>query len=402
MGFLHTHVILPLTEPERHAGLPGRLRQIKKFDRLPERQQRKIQQDRLRRLLEHAYTTVPFYRKQFDQVGFHPREARVDRPLPLPVLTREDLRTAATWLVSSAVPAEKLRVALSGSTDRMPIRFHRDIEGVRDKVALKMKLDAWAGFEAGDSAMMLWGATTGAAREFNWKWRVYEGVFMRQTPPPPGIVGIDVLEKWRWRYEKQRPKILSGRATVLAVFAAYLRERGVTHRPHAVISTAEVLSAPHRRLLASVFKSAPFNYYGRRDVGMIAAECSEHEGLHFHPWGSFVEFDPIGHSPDGPVYRLLVTDLLNYGQPFIRFDTGDCVTLTEQSCSCGRWFPLAGKIVGRIEDGAVVANGNIVPDIAFTDSLYSAKMPVRSVLALPEKRNRPVVKSRLKKRKMSA
>ena len=94
MGILHTHFILPLTEPERHAGLPGRLRQIKKFERMSERQQRKVQQDRLRKLLEHAYTTVPFYRRQFDSAGFHPREARVDHPLPLPVLTREDLRTA--------------------------------------------------------------------------------------------------------------------------------------------------------------------------------------------------------------------------------------------------------------------------------------------------------------------
>lgn len=83
MGILHTHFILPLTEPERHAGLPGRLRQIKKFERMSERQQRKVQQDRLRRLLEHAYTTVPYYRRQFDSAGFHPREARVEHPLSL-------------------------------------------------------------------------------------------------------------------------------------------------------------------------------------------------------------------------------------------------------------------------------------------------------------------------------
>lgn len=224
---------------------------------------------------------------------------------------------------------------------------------------------------------------------------------MRQTPPPPGVVGIEVLEKWRWRYEKQRPKVLYGRATVLAAFAGYLRERGVTHRPHAIISTAEVLTVPHRRLLASVFKSAPFNYYGRRDVGMIAAECSEHEGLHFHPWGSFVEFDPIAQSPDGPVYRLLITDLLNYGQPFIRFDTGDCVTLTEQSCSCGRWFPLVGKILGRLEQGAIVANGAVVPNITFNDPL-NTKAPVQPVLALPERRKRPVSRPRQKPRALSA
>jgi phenylacetate-CoA ligase len=402
MGILHTHFILPLTEPERHAGLPGRLRQIKKFDRMPERLQRKVQQDRLRKLLEHAYATVPFYRRRFDSAGFHPRQARVDHPMPLPVLTREDLRTASTWLVSSAFPAEKLRVALSGATDRMPTRFLRDIEGVRDKVALKMKLDEWAGFSAGDNAMMLWGAASDAANEFNWRWRAFEGVFMRQSSPPPGVVGIDFLEKWRWRYEKQRPKILCGRATVLAAFAAHLRERGVIHRPNAVISTAEVLSVPNRRLLATVFKSAPFNYYGRRDIGMIAAECSEHEGLHFHPWGSFVEFDPIAQSPDGPVYRLLVTDLLNYGQPFIRFDTGDCVTLTEQSCSCGRWFPLVGKILGRLENGAILANGTVVPNITFNDVQNSIKSPLKPVLALPAKRKRTVNRTRPRKSAMSA
>lgn len=402
MGILHTHLLLPLTEPERYAGLPRRLRQIKKFEAMPERQQRKVQQDRLRRLLEHAYTTVPFYRRRFDSAGFHPREARVDHPLPLPMLTREDLRTAGTWLVSSAFPPEKLRVALSGARDRMPTRFHRDIEGVRDKVALKMKLDESAGFRAGDSAMMLWGSVSDPARQFNRKWRVDEGVFMRQTPPPPGIVGIEILEKWRWRYEKQRPKVLYGRATVLAAFAGYLRERGISHRPNAVISTAEVLSIQHRRLLASVFKSAPFDYYGRRDVGMIAAECSEHEGLHFHPWGSFVEFDPIAQSPDGAVYRLLVTDLLNYGQPFIRFDTGDCVTLTEQSCSCGRWFPLVGKIVGRLDQDAIVANGGVVPNITFHNPMNPMKAPVKPVLALPDRRKRTVSRPRPQKSALSA
>ena len=116
------------------------------------------------------------------------------------------------------------------------------------------------------------------------------------------------------------------------------------------------------------------------------------------------EFDPIAQSPDGPVYRLLVTDLLNYGQPFIRFDTGDCVTLTEQSCSCGRWFPLVGKILGRLEQGAIVANGIVVPNIAFHDSFN----PIESsrsayILALPERRKRmPVSRPRQKNSAMSA
>ncbi len=402
MGIFHTHFVLPLTEPERYMGLPGRLRRIKKFECLPEKQQRKVQQDRLRNLLEHAYATVPYYRKQFDDAGFHPSHARVDRPLPLPILTREHVRSAGPWLVSTAFAPEKLRAAASSGMTRMPIHFYRDLKGVRDKIALKLKLDEWAGFYTGDSAMMLWGASTSLTRESNWRWRMHEGVFMRHTPPPPGIFEPNVLERWRWRYEKQRPTVLYGRATMLATFAAYLQERGIQHRPQAVIATAEVLTSQHRRLMASVFQSTPFNFYGSRDVGMIAAECSEHEGLHFHPWGSYVEFDPVGESPDGTVYRLLVTDLLNYGQPFIRYDTGDCVTLTEQSCSCGRWFPLAGQVLGRITDGAVVANGEVVPNIIFNDSPNPMQRPFLPIPSIRGVKKRPASASRSRKRSLSA
>lgn len=402
MGIFHTHVVLPLSEPERYSGLPGRLRQIGKFERMSEKQQQKIQLDRLRALLEHAYTTVPYYRKQFDDAGFHPRQARIDRPLSLPVLTREHLRASEAWLISTACPPEKLRVTASSGNTWVPIRFYRDIEGIRDKVALKIKLDEWSGIKPGDSSMMLWGTGSSAKRESNWKWRMDEGVFMRQTPPPPGTIAPQDLERWQFRYEKQRPTVLAGRATVLAAFAAYLMEHGVRHRPHAVIATAEVLSPLHRQLLASAFKSEPFNQYGRRDVGMIAAECSEHEGLHFHPWGSYVEFDPVGNSPDGIVYRLLVTDLLNYGQPFIRYDTGDCVTLTDQTCSCGRWFPLAGRIVGRIADGFVRANGAVVPGIALTNSPTPMPRPFLPILPIKGARKRPANAPRRKNWAMSA
>lgn len=386
MSWLHTHLAMPLTEPDRCAGLAGRLRAIRRFERLTDKAQRQEQQLRLQRLLQHAFDTVPYYRHQFKRAGFQPGDATLDRPLSLPALTRENVRIASKSLVSTAFSQEKLRIAASSGTAGVPIRFHRDAEAVRNKVALKLKLDEWAGYNPGDSTMMFWGENSSISRESNWRWRAYEGIYMRQTPPPPGTVGLHVLERWRWRYEKQRPKTLYGRATVIAAFAAFLQERGVRHRPRTVITTAEVLNDDSRKLIASVFGSSPFNHYGNREAGMMAAECSEHEGMHFHPWGSHVEFDAIGDSAEGPVYRLLVTDLLNYGQPFIRYDTGDCVTLTEQSCSCGRWFPLVRQIIGRLVNGTVMANGVPVADITIA-GLPNAKRAIS--LPIPALRKRP-------------
>ncbi len=360
MSWFHTHVVMPFGEPDRYVGLPSRLRSIRRFERLPEKEQRKQQEIRLQRLLQHAYDTVPYYRQQFDQAGFRAVDAHIDRPLPLPVLTRDHLRNQAASLLSTACKPETLRLATS-SGDASPVRFRRDIDAVRDKVALKIKLDTLCGYRPGDSVMMLWGGHRDLALEPNWRWRMYEEVLMRRIATPTGTVATQILERFRLRYEKQRPKVLYGYSTVLTAFASYLREHGRKHRPQVVIATVDALNDTQRHLLASVFGTTPYVAYGNRDIGMIGAECPEHEGVHFHPWGSYVEFDPVGESPDGTVYRLLTTDLLNYGQPFIRYDTGDYVTLAHQTCSCGRWFPLVSKIVGKVPEGLTVLNSKTSP-----------------------------------------
>lgn len=381
MSLFHTHLLLPLAERERHAGLARRLREIRRFEALPEAAQREQQQLRLQRILQHAYDTVPYYRKRFDDAGVHPSRVRVGEPIPIPVTTRDMLRKECDTLVSTAYKPEELKIAASSGTTSTPITFRRDLGGLRDKVALNLQLNAWSGFDAGDSVLMLWGAQRDLAIRPSWRWRLYEEVLMRCTSAPCGIVNEEVLERFRQRYEKQRPKVIYGYSTVVAEFASYLRKCGIRHRPKIVIATAETLNDQNRQLIESVFNTKLFIYYGSRDVGMIAAECSAHGGLHFHPWASYVEFDPIGDTPDGPAYRLLVTDLLNYGQPFIRYDTGDCVTLANpvQTCSCGRWFPRVRKILGRVADGLLLPDGGLVPGVTVGCQMTSLCQNFRAI-----------------------
>ncbi len=379
MSTFHTHFVLPIAEPERYGGLAGRLRQIREFERLPEKQQRRTQQARLRKLLEHAYATVPHYRKQFDDADFDPSKARTDRPLPLPVLHRNDLRKAGSSLLSTAYRVSDLRKAASSGTTSTPVQFYRDIEGLRNKTALNLHLNEWADYYAGDSVMMLWGTHRDLTMRPSWLWRLYEETTMHRISAPSGVIDDEILERFRQRYEKHRPKVLYAYWTVLAAFAAYLQKHGMKHRPKVLIATAEVLGGPGRKLIESVFGLPVYDHYGSRDVGMIGAECRKHEGIHFHPWGSYVEFDPIGYTPDGPIYRLLVTDLLNYGQPFIRYDTGDCVTLADQLCSCGHWFPLVKQVLGRVADGILLPDGSMVPGIMLGGQMEQMGQTFRAI-----------------------
>ncbi len=379
MSFFHTNLLLPLAERERNAGLARRLREIRRYERMSEKDQRAIQQQRLQRILQHAYDTVPHYRKRFDDAGFRPSDARVDRPLPLPALCRDDLREGGESLRSNAYPLQDLRQAGSSGTTSTPIQFYRDIEGLRNKTAIQWQLNSWAGYNPGDSVLMLWGAHRDLAMKPSWRWRLYEERLMRCIPAPSGIINDDILERFRERYESRRPSVLYAYSTVLGAFAAYMQKHGMKHRPTTIIATAEVMNDENRKLAESVFGVPVTMHYGSREVAMIAAECSQHQGLHFHPWCSYVEFDPIGDTPDGPAYRLLVTDLLNYGQPFIRYDTGDCVTLGSQQCACGRSFPLVSKILGRVCEGIILPDGGIIPGITLGTQMAQMGHTFRSI-----------------------
>lgn len=363
MSVLHNHIILPLAEPERFQGFARRMRTIRRFEQQPAAAQRQEQQQRLHKLLQHAYDTVPFYRKRFDDAQFHPSQGNIDRPLPIPVLTRDDLRETNASLLSTAFAVKDLRRAGSSGTTSTPIQFYRDIEGMRNKTALQWVLNGWSGYRPGDSVLMLWGAHRDLLINPNWKWRLYEETLMRRIPAPSGIITDEILERFRERYEARRPKVLYAYSTVLAAFAGHLRKHGMRHRPQVLIATAEVMNDENRGLIESVFGIPVTMYYGSREVAMIGAECTAHDRLHLHPWSSLVEFDPIGDTPDGPAYRLLITDFLNYGQPLIRYDTGDCVTLPETACTCGRGFPAAKKILGRVCEGIILPGGGIIPGI---------------------------------------
>jgi phenylacetate-CoA ligase len=379
MSFFHTHLLLPLAERERHAGLARRMRDIRRFEALPQKAQREQQQQRLQRILQHAYDTVPHYRKRFDDAGFKPSDGRVDRPLPLPALKRDDLRDGGAALRSSAYRLQDLRQAGSSGTTSTPIQFYRDIESLRDKSAVQLQLNSWSGFEAGDRVLLMWGAHRDLMMQPNWRWKFYEETLLRRIPAPSGMINDEILERFRERYETLRPKVLFAYSTVLAAFASYLVRHGMNHRPAIVIATAEVMNDENRRLVESTFGVPVTMHYGSRELGMIASECAQHQGLHFHPWSSYVEFDPIGDTPDGPAYRLLITDLLNYGQPFIRYDTGDCVTLGSQQCACGRSFPLVNKILGRVCEGIVLADGGIIPGITLGTQMAQMGHTFRSI-----------------------
>ena len=117
-----------------------------------------------------------------------------------------------------------------------------------------------------------------------------------------------------------------------------------------IISVGEPLLANQRELFFEVFGSKVFNCYVSRECGNLAYECTEHNHLHINSEMVYIEFadtDDYGiHDPR----KILITDLINYGMPFIRYQIEDLGIPVEKNCACGRELPLMEMDAGRISE----------------------------------------------------
>jgi phenylacetate-CoA ligase len=149
------------------------------------------------------------------------------------------------------------------------------------------------------------------------------------------------------------------------LFARFLEAHSLTPwRPHALVTSAEVLEPADRALVERVFGCPVFNRYGCREVSVIASECPEHSGLHTMGEGLYVEVVRDGRpAAPGELGTILITDLLNHAMPLIRYRIGDLGIWEEGDCPCGRGLPRLRRVAGRVTDFLVGSDGRLVSGI---------------------------------------
>ncbi len=124
-----------------------------------------------------------------------------------------------------------------------------------------------------------------------------------------------------------------------------LRLRGMS-------TSSEARTPEAARRIAEAFGVAPFDLYATTE-GLWAGECERHDGLHLFEDDVIVEnVDDDGRAvPDGEAgTRLLVTNLSNRVQPLIRLEVADAVTLSSETCACGRTLRRIVSVEGRSDD----------------------------------------------------
>jgi phenylacetate-CoA ligase len=327
------------------------------------------QGEAVRRLLFHAYDTVPYYRALFIAKGWHPSDFRCLQDLEaLPILTKADIRANAAALRSTAFNPSTVTVKKTSGSTGVPLEIAVDRDSMEWKHACTIRSDEWSGWKLGRRVAKVWGNPE--YRKQGLKGRVRNFLFDRARYLD--TIGLDD-ERMRVFADSLRsrlPSLLFGHAHSLYLFACYAKKHCPgTIRPDGIISTAMLLHDWQRVVIEQTFGCSVTNRYGCEEVSLIACECERHHGLHLNADAHFAEVledRPIDE--DVGEGSLVLTDLTNYAMPLIRYKVGDVVVKSERRCACGRGLPLIERVEGRDADYVLTPDGKLISGISLTEN----------------------------------
>jgi phenylacetate-CoA ligase len=143
-----------------------------------------------------------------------------------------------------------------------------------------------------------------------------------------------------------------GTPSFLLTILGKAKEMGVDRLPFQVAQVgAEPFTETMRRELADTHGIMARQGFGTADVGMIAYECAEANGMHLIEDAITQVCDPTTGEPlpHGQIGEL-VTTVNNRTYPMIRFSSGDLTVITDEPCRCGRTAPRMLGWRGRADE----------------------------------------------------
>ena len=323
--------------------------------------------ERLKAVVKHAYETVPFYRKRYDEYGVRPEDIKELSDISrLPILTREDVRSAGDALISSRYPKNKLIHGHTSGTTGSPLSCYWDKQTCVYNNAVDWRQKRWAGIEYGEGIAIFMGRTivpTNKTKPPFWQLdRIHNMLWMSSFH-----LSKEYLPHYFEKLSQFRPALVEGYPSTVYILARYLKKLDQKFPVKAVITSSETLLPTQRTLIEESFEAPLFDFYAMAERVAFAGQCEAHE-YHLSFEYAFNEIADTDGNPVGPDKEgyLVGTSLLNFGMPFIRYKTSDITAIKTGQCSCGRHMPRFTGVTTKEEDIVVTPEGKLISSSVLT------------------------------------
>lgn len=324
---------------------------------------RRMQGERLRKLVERVYHCTPFYRQKMQEMDITPDDIHsIDDIVKLPFTTKQDLRDNYPYGMFAVPMSEIIRLHASSGTTGLPtvVGYTR-----RD-------LSIWSEMIA--RCLSAYGATSNDIFTVAYGY----GLFTGGLGVHYGVehLGGTAIPMSSGNTAKQIQLMHDFGPTAIACtpsYALYLAEAmqktGIPRKEFKLrigIFGAEPWTENMRKEIEAKMGIDAYNIYGLSEVmgPGVSHECEYKDGSHIvddHFYPEIISPDTFEQLPYGEQGELVFTTLTKEGLPLLRYRTKDLCTLTDKACQCGRTNVRMSRIVGRSDDMLIIRGVNVFP-----------------------------------------
>lgn len=331
----------------------------------------RVKLSRLQSRADRAYR-VPFFRRRWDEAGFHPNDLRtIDDLDRVPTYTVDDIRQSIDdhppygdyqGVELDDVLREPARIHMSGGTTGMPrptlyTHWDREVGGVLTARGMYMQ-----GIRPGDVVLN------------SWSYGLHNGAFSFDEPLFRWLNCV-VIHTSTGNVTSTRKQVTLARdyqASAILTTGDYLlriaeeaRNMGIDPAKDLAIRSLAT-SIGNEEILEELFGVPALSTYGFHEVGYVSVECPAKKGLHIFEDAFHVQVvDPETGAPlpDGSVGSLVVTEFYKTGSPQFRYNIMDLSFLyPREQCECGSWLRRMGRFAGRGDNMVKLRGVNVWPE----------------------------------------
>ncbi len=318
---------------------------------------------RLKRLIEHAWKNVPFYRRYWSENGFDPSKFNsLDDMQRIPLVDKRMIIENLDDCVATNIDKARLSKVITGGTTGMPMTFYIDNYKARAKEMAHQMYATWHiwGYRQGiDKCVTLRGARISDER-------LARGVYWTRSKLDRGIImsSFHLLEQ---NYQVYIDKIRTERPRYIRAYPSSIVALCTLMKNHndlgleglrGVLCSSETIYEWQRNLVKEVLNVPIYGSYGHTEKAVWAFE--QNGKYLFPPRYGYAEFVDDAYNPVtkvGEQAQIIATGFDIDSFPFIRYKTEDLAVVGESEPG----YPqVAECVLGRSQEFVIDREGNKV------------------------------------------
>lgn len=321
-----------------------------------------LQNEKLRIMVRHCYSNVPYYRELFDSLGLKPEDISTKEDLKkLPLLDKYIVRDNYKKLMARNIPRFMGSEAETSGTTGTPSRFLRDFYSINFESAALWRFRETAGGNSLPTVVLRGDVVVPVEREQPPFWKHYK--LSNELHMSSYHISLENAGIYLQKMKEFGAQAIYAFPSAVYLLAKYLKDRGSQYRLKVVFTSSETINDRQRALIEEVFMCRIFDWYGQVERVSAIGQCEKGT---YHIIEDYSITETL-ETENG--LEIVGTNLNNFIMPLLRFRTADIIELGDKGCACGRHFRVVSRILGRNQYFVLSPEGRRISLFLISDSI---------------------------------